>query len=296
MSENKNLDLGKVFAREGAKRRFRKLVGVDDITEEEVEEMVAGNDGRYLLECLQSAGQPVYEVSWGALWHGGSGKFELYYFDGHYFTTNDYSHNVAGPFKKATEAAEGSAGLFEVEYEPGCGFEQAFHYSSELFDSGKKLISSKTEDEIFATITGQSVVTGGFYWCEVQTGELFHDLWHDELGQAVKRVIEARKAGALEAIATSEAALAKMEKKLHVGEVTLGEESKYFTSTYDSFLMKVPLSARGALRYYPADWVRLCFPRKVGKKTVVKVLPAKQIKMEVRQLVSVKSDTKGDLG
>jgi hypothetical protein len=46
MSENKNLDLGKAFAREGAKRRFRKLVGVNDITEEEVEEMVAGNDGR----------------------------------------------------------------------------------------------------------------------------------------------------------------------------------------------------------------------------------------------------------
>ena len=256
--------------------------------------MIAGNDGRYFLECLQSAGQPVYEVSWGALWHGGSGKFELYYFDGHYFTTNDYCHEVAGPFKKATEAAEGSAGLFEMEYEPGCGFEQAFHYSSELFHAGKKLISSKTENKIFKTITGQSVVTGGFYWCEVQPGELFHDLWHDEFGQAVKRVIEARKEGVLEAIATAEAALAKMEKKLHDTEVTLGEESKYFTSTYDSFLMKVPLTARGVLGNYAADWVRLCFPRKVGKKTVVKVLPAKQIELEVRQLIPVKSDTKGE--
>ena len=290
MSENKNLDLGKVFAREGAKRRFRKLVGVNEVNEAEVDDMVAGNDGRYFLECLQSAGQPVYEISWGALWHGGSGKFELYHFDGHYFTTNDYFHEVSGPFKRAKDAAEASAGLFEVEYEPGGGFEQAFHYSSELFDSGKKLISSKTEDKIFATITGQSVVTGGFYWCEVQTGELFHDLWHDELGQTVKRVNEARKEGAFEAIATAEAALAKMEKKLHVAEVTLGEESKYFTNAFDSFLMKVPLSARGALRYYAADWVRLCFPRKVGKKTVVKVLPAKQIKMEVRQLIPVKSD------
>jgi hypothetical protein len=296
MSENEDLDLEKAFAREGAKRRFRKLVGVTDITEAEVEDMVAGNDGGYFLECLQSAGQPVYEVSWGALWHGGSGKFELYYFDGQYFTTNDYTREVAGPFKKATEAAEASAGLFDMEYEPGSGFEQAFHYSSELFDSGKKIISSKTENKIFATITGQSVVTGGFYWCEVQTGELFHDLWHDELGQAVKRVIEARKEGALEAIATAEAALAKMEKKLHVGEVTLGEESKHFTSTYDSFLMKVPLSARGFLRHYAADWVRLCFPKKVGKKTVVKVLPAKQIRLEVRQLVPVKSDAKDDVG
>jgi hypothetical protein len=139
------------------------------------------------------------------------------------------------------------------------------------------------------------VVTGGFYWCEVQTGELFHDLWHDELGQAVKRVNEARKEGAFEAIATAEAALAKMEKKLHVAEVTLGEESKHFTSTYDSFLMKVPLSARGVLRNYAADWVRLCFPKKVGKKTVVKVLPAKQIRMEVRQLIPVKSDTKREV-
>lgn len=290
MSENENLDLGKAFAREGAKRRFRKLVGIDDITEEEVDDMVAGNDGGYFLECLQSAGQPVYEVSWGALWHGGSGRFELYYFDGHYFTTNDYFNEVAGPFKNATEAAEASAGLFDMEYEPGCGFEQAFHYSSELFDSGKKLISTRTENKIFATITGQSVVTGGFYWCEVQTGELFHDLWHDELGQAVKRVNEARKEGAFEAMATAEAALAKMERKLHVGEVTLGEESKYFTSTYDSFLMKVPLSARGFLRHHAADWVRLCFPKKVGKKTVVKVLPAKQIRLEVRQLIPVKPD------
>lgn len=296
MSENKDLDLGKAFAREGAQRRFRKLVGVGDITEAEVEDMVAGNDGSYFLEYLQSAGQPIYEVSWGALWHGGSGKFELYYFDGHYFATNDYTREVAGPFKKATDAAEANTGLFEMEYEPGCGFEQAFHYSSELFDSGKKLISSKTENKIFATITGQSVVTGGFYWCEVQTGELFHDLWHDELGQAVKRVNEARKEGALEAIATAEAALAKMEKKLHVCEVALGEESKYFTSTYDSFLMKVPLSARGFLRHYAAEWVRLCFPKKVGKKTFVKVLPAKQIRLEVRQLIPVKSDANGDVG
>ena len=118
---------------------------------------------------------------------------------------------------------------------------------------------------------------------------------HDELGQAVKRVNEARKEGAFEAIATAEAALAKMEKKLHVAEVTLGEESKCFTSTYDSFLMKVPLSARGVLRIYAADWVRLCFPRKVGKKTVVKVLPAKQIRMEVRQLIPVKSDTEREV-
>ena len=296
MSENEDLDLEKAFARDGAKRRFRKLVGVNEITEAEVEDMVAGNDGSYFLECLQSAGQPVYEVSWGALWHGGSGKFELYYFDGQYFTTNDYTREVAGPFKKATEAAEASAGLFDMEYEPGCGFEQAFHYSSELFDSGKKLISTKTENRIFATITGQSVVTGGFYWCEVQTGELFHDLWQDELGQAVKRVIEARRVGTLEAIVTAEAALAKMEKKLHVGEVTLGEESKYFTRTYDSFLMKVPLSARGFLRNYAAEWVRLCFPRRVGNKTVVKVLPAKQIELEVRQLIPVKSDAKSDVG
>jgi hypothetical protein len=296
MAESEEIDLQAAFAKPRAKGRFRKLVGVNEISEEEVEEMVAGNDGSYFLECLKSAGQPVYEVSWGALWHGGSGKFELYYFDGQYFTKNDYTREVAGPFKKATEAAEASAGLFDMEYEPGCGFEQAFHYSSELFDSGKKLISSRTEDKIFATITGQSVVTGGFYWCEVQTGELFHDLWHDELGQAVKRVNEARKEGAFEAIATAEAALAKMEKKLHVGEVTLGEEAKYFTSSYDSFLMKVPLSARGFLRNYAADWVRLCFPRKVGKKTVVKVLPAKQIRMEVRQLIPVKTDAKGDVG
>lgn len=296
MAENEELNLGKAFEREGAKRRFRKLVGVNEISEEQVEEMVAGNDGSYFLECLQSAGQPVYEVSWGALWHGGGGKFELYHFDGHYFTTNDYTHNVAGPFKRATDAAEASAGLFDMEYEPGCGFEQALHYSSELFDSGKKLISSRTEDKIFATITGQSVVTGGFYWCEVQPGELFHDLWHDELGQAVKRVYEARKDGAFEAIATAEAALAKMGKRLHVAEVTLGEESKYFTSAYDSFLMKVPLSARGVLRNYAADWVRLCFPRKVGKKTVVKVLPAKQVRTEVRQLAPVKSDAKREVG
>jgi hypothetical protein len=31
MAENEELDLGKAFEREGAKRRFRKLVGVDEI-------------------------------------------------------------------------------------------------------------------------------------------------------------------------------------------------------------------------------------------------------------------------
>ena len=110
MAKSEEIDLQVAFAKPGAKRRFRKLVGVNEITEEEVEEMVAGNDSSYFLECLQSAGQPVYEVSWGALWHGGSGKFELYYFDGQYFTTNDYTREVAGPFKKCDGSGRGKRG------------------------------------------------------------------------------------------------------------------------------------------------------------------------------------------
>ncbi len=287
MSEKETLDMNKAFARKGAKKRFRKLIGLKVIADEEVDEMIANNDGSHLLECLESVRQPVYEVTWGALWHGASGRFEMYHFDGNYFTRNDYSNEVRGPFKRAIEAAKASAGLFEMHHEPGCGFEQAMHYSSELHESGDKLISPRTEEQIFHTITGQSAVAGGFNWCEVEPGKLFHDLYHDETGKLVKEIYDAHRNGSFQAISKAEANFAKATKKTRITDYALGEQAAFFTSAYDSFLMKVPLYAKKSLECYRTDWVRLCLPRRLGGKTVVKVIPVKNLHLEVPKLKPV---------
>ena len=57
-----------------------------------------------------------------------------------------------------------------------------------------------------------------------------------------------------------------------VHPAVLGGEAKHFTSAFESFLMKVPLHAKGKLARFRAEWVRICLPRRVGKKTLATVI------------------------
>ena len=68
MDNDDELDLGKAFAKPGAKLRFRKLVGPKHVSEKDVDDIVSLNDDVVFLEYLQRAGQPVFEAGLGRTW------------------------------------------------------------------------------------------------------------------------------------------------------------------------------------------------------------------------------------
>lgn len=275
MDDTDELDLGKAFAKPGAKLRFRKLVGTKYVSEKDVDDVVSLNDGVVFLEYLQRAGQPVFEARWGALHHGASGRFELYYFDGHYFASlnADCYDDRAGPFKKPFEAAERFSGIFEFEYGEEHGISGAIHYGTNWNDAGPGRISDRMAEKMFEELTGLAGSPLSFHWCEAKPGMLFKDPFHDEKGKALLQLHEATKSGNLDQLAIAQARLEGPKKTPLLSDHVLGDEAQYFTSAFDSFLMKVPLDAKGKLKAYVTDWVRLCLPKRVGKKTLVAVMP-----------------------
>lgn len=103
-------------------------------------------------------------------------------------------------------------------------------------------------------------------------GKLFKDPFHDASGKALQELHEAQKGGVLDAISAAEHKLKALTKKECADDNVLGEEAKHFTSAFDSFLMKMPLGVKGKLARLRAGWVRICLPRRVGKKTLATVI------------------------
>lgn len=293
MDDKDILDLGKAFAKPGAKQRFRKLVGPKYVSEKDVDDIVSLNDDVVFLEYLQSADQPVFETGWGALHHGASGRFELYYFDGHYFASlnTDCGVERAGPFRKPFEAAERFSGIFEFEYGEEYGISGAIHYGTDWNDAGSGRISARMAERMFKELTGLAGSPLSFYWCEAMPGKLFKDLFHDEKGKALLQLHEATRSGSLDLLAAAQAKLEGSKKTPIESDHVLGVEAKYFTNAFDSFLMKVPLNAKGRLKAHAAEWVRLCLPRRVGKKTLVAVMRVENPEHFLEKLVPV---TNGD--
>jgi hypothetical protein len=93
------------------------------------------------------------------------------------------------------------------------------------------------------------------------------------MGKAVLQLHEATKSGSLDQLALAQAKLEELRKIPIQSDHVLGDEAQYFTSAFDSFLMKVPLGAKGKLKAHVTEWVRLCLPKRVGKKTLVTVMP-----------------------
>jgi hypothetical protein len=272
MYDTSALSLEKAFSKEGAKLRFRKLIGLDDVTDEEVDDMVAENDAGAFLGHLQGVDQPIYTADWGALWHCNSGRFEIYHFDGNYFAMLDYGHEVAGPFRSALEAAEWRVHVFDMDYDEDAGTAGSIHYGSEISKVGRKLISKRLASQLFGTLTACSGTNGNFYWGEAPTGKLYKDPFHDASGKALQELHEAQKGGVLDAISAAEIKLKVLTKKERADDYVLGEEAKHFTSAFDSFLMKLPLCSKGKLARFSAEWVRICLPRRLGKKTLATVI------------------------
>lgn len=289
MPENDNLDLGKAFARPGAKRRFRKLVGLKNVSEKDVDEIVSLNDDLAFLEYLQQAGQPVFETGWGALHHGASGRLEFYFFDGQYFASlsADWCDGRVGPVKKPLEAAERFRGVFEFFYEEEHGISGAIHYGTNCTDAGPGRVTTRMAEKIFEVLTGLAGSPLSFYWCEAKPGKLFKDPFHDEKGKALLQLHEATKSGSLDQLARAQEKLEGPKKTPIESDHVLGDEAKYFTSAFDSFLMKVPLDAKGKLKAYLTEWVRLCLPKRVGKKTLAAVMPIENPMQILEKLVPV---------
>ena len=289
MDDKDELDLGKAFAKPGAKLRFRKLVGPKYVSEKDVDDVVALNDDVLFLEFLQRAGQPVFETGWGALHHGASGRFEIYYFDGQYFASlnTDCCDERAGPFRKPLEAAERFSGVFEFEYGEEHGISGAIDYSTNWTDAGPGRITHRMAEKMFAELTGLAGSPLSFHWCEAKPGKLFKDPFHDEMGKALQQLHEATKSGSLDQLDLAQAKIEGPKKTPIVSDHVLGDEAQYFTSAFDSFLMKVPLDAKGKLKAYVTEWVRLCLPKRVGKKTLVAVMPIENPESLIEDFIPV---------
>jgi hypothetical protein len=292
MAESEEIDLQVAFAKPGAKRRFRKLVGLKKTSDKEVEEIVSLNDDLVFLEYLQQAGQPVFDAGWGALHHGASGRFELYHFDGFFFAylCTDWCKERAGPFRRPLEAADRFPYVFEFNHEGGHGISGAIRYGTNWNDSGSGRISTRMAEKIFETLTGHLRSPLSFYWCEAEPGKLFHDPFHDEGGKAVLSLHEARKDGTLDAIYAAELNLNTLTEGSREDDYVLGGEAKHFTSAFDSFLMKAPMDAKGKLARFSTEWVRICLPRRLGKKTLATVIRIKNPMSLVGKLVPLTGD------
>jgi hypothetical protein len=159
-----------------------------------------------------------------------------------------------------------------MDYDEDAGTAGSIHYGSEISKAGRKLISKRLASQLFETLTACSGTNGNFYWGEAPTGKLFKDPFHDASGKELQELHEAQKVGVLDAISDAELKLKDLTKKDRADDYVLGEEAKHFTSAFDSFLMKLPLCSKGKLARFSAEWVRICLPRRLGKKTLATVI------------------------
>jgi hypothetical protein len=272
MAESIELDLRKVFTKPGAKQRFRRLAGLDYISDEDVEVMIAKNDGDAFRDGLLNGRQPAFEVNWGALWHGNSGSFEIHHFDGFFFAKSEDDGGIAGPFESALDAAEWRAGIYDMDYSEEYGTAASVHITSRYGDKGQRLISKREAKKVMAILTSHEGAPLDYYWCEAEPGKLFKDPLHGEAGKLLAELHAALRDGHLDRIYIARHGLEKLTKKDRADDYVLGEASKHFTSTFDSCLMKVPLDEAGKLARFRAEWVRICLPRRVGKKTLAAVI------------------------
>lgn len=272
MDKSEELDLRKAFAKPGAKLRFRRLAGFDYVSDEDVEVMIVKNDGVAFYDGLLNGRESAFKVSWGALWHGNSASFEIHQFDGFYFAWFEDEVGIAGPFTSAIDAAEWRAGIYDMDYSEEYGTAASVHITSRYGHEGQRLISKRDARQVMEILTSHEGAPLDFYWCEAEPGKLFKDPLHGEAGKLLTDLHAAQKDGRLDNIFTTRHKLEKLTKKDRSDDYVLGEASKHFTSIFDSCLMKVPMDAAGKLARFRAEWVRICMPRRVGKKILATVI------------------------
>ena len=270
MSDKQKLSFADVFPDNKARRLFLKVVGPDMINADELESLIARGDTKELVGWLN----PVYEAQWGAIHHGSSATFSLYHFNGYFFASFGMEDGfIQGPFKTAIDAAEAYACILACdipEEDNDCA--GAVGFTSRIESEGRKLISKRKADAIFAIVTGYEGVlkhrgdTAEFDWAEVVPGVFFIDLLKDEVGKELQ-MLNVSNHGASEA---AESRLKKLMQKQKYFDFTFDNTGNLFKAMGDSFVVKVPMDGSGKLSSYPTQWIRLCMPNRLGRRIKLK--------------------------
>lgn len=274
MSDKPKVSFTDVFPDNKSRRRFLKVVGPDMINADELESLIARGDAKELVGWLN----PIYEAQWGAIHHGNSARFSLYHFNGYFFASFDMDDGIVqGPFKTAIDAAEAySCSLACVLPEDDNDCAGAVGFTSRIESEGRKLISKRKADAIFAIVTGYEGVLkhrgdkAEFDWAEVVPGVFFIDPLKDDVGKELQTLNLSNKNSDRKASEVSEFRLKKLMRKQKYFDFTFDNSGNLFKAMGDSFVVKVPMEGGGKLSSYPTQWIRLCMPNRLDRRIQLK--------------------------
>lgn len=275
MNTRPKIALSEVFKGRNARGRLLKLLRPGIVSKDELEEIILKEDLPQLVEWLT----PIYEASWGAVHHGASAEFRLYHFNGYYFACSnlDCGGGVQGPFKSALQATEAFKGVLAcVLPDDANDFSGAVIYHSQIGKKGKKILSRRRAESIFAALTGYEGFlkhksdAERFDWAEVIPGVFFVDPMKDEVGKELNSLTLAQNKKEEAVAAAAHSRLKKLMRKQKYFDFTFDNSGNLFKSTADSFVMKVPMYSSGKLSAYPTQWIRLCMPDRIGRRVKLK--------------------------
>jgi hypothetical protein len=275
MSDQPEISLSEVFKDTKARRRFLNLVGKDMISADELEALISRDDAKELVGWLN----PIYEAGWGAIYHGNSARFCLYHFNGYFFSGFDMDDGaIQGPFKTAIDAADAYSCSLSCQLpddDNDCS--GAVGFTSRIESDGRKVISRRTANAIFAIVSGYEGVlkhrgdVAEFDWAEVIPGVFFIDPMKDEIGAELNTLNQSKGNADREAIVSAQVKLEKLMRKQKYFDFTFDNSSGLFKSLNESYVMKIPMEVRGKLAKFPTEWVRFCLPNRVGRRIKVRV-------------------------
>ena len=256
------------------------------INADELESLIARGDTKELVGWLN----PIYEAQWGAIHHGNSARFSLYHFNGYFFASFDMDDGIVqGPFKTAIDAAEAYSCVLACDIpEDDNDCAGAVGFTSRIESEGRKLISKRKADAIFAIVSGYEGILkhrgdeAEFDWAEVIPGVFFIDPFKDEVGKELQ-MLNASNHRASEA---AESRLKKLMRKQKYFDFTFDNSGNLFKAMGDSFVVKIPMDGSGKLSSYPTQWIRLCMPNRLGRKVKLKAGIMKMHWDDVSDLVS----------
>jgi hypothetical protein len=185
---------------------------------------------------------------------------------------------IQGPFKTAIDAADAYSCSLSCQLpddDNDCS--GAVGFTSRIESEGRKVISRRTANAIFAIVSGYEGVlkhrgdVAEFDWAEVIPGVFFIDPMKDDVGAELKALNISKENGDEEAIAAAQAKLKKLMRKQKYFDFTFDNSSRLFKSPNESYVIKIPMEGRGKLAKFPAEWVRFCLPSSTGSRIKVKV-------------------------
>jgi hypothetical protein len=184
---------------------------------------------------------------------------------------------VKGPFKTAIDAADAYSCILNCQLpEDDNDCAGAVGFTSRIESEGKKVISKRTADAIFAIVSGYEGVlkhrsdVADFDWAEVIPGVFFIDPMKDEVGKELQMVNLSNKNKDSTTSKAAESRLKKLMRRQKYFDFTFDNSGGLFKAIEDSFVVKIPMNGRGKLSSYPTQWIRLCMPNRLGSRIKLK--------------------------